>query len=90
MSLAVTGSPQRDYVSLSAVDAVAVAASDTVADPNGPFYAFYTGAAGDITLVTLQGNTVLLTAVPIGKYDIGFTRVFSTGTAHASTIIGLK
>jgi hypothetical protein len=84
--------PLRAPVTPAAVDAVVVTASDTVADPNGPFFALYVGvAAGAIKLTTLAGNDVLLTAVPIGKLDIGCTRVWSTGTTTtAALIVGLK
>ncbi len=74
----------------TATDAVAVTASDSVADPNGPFRALYVGAAGNITLQTLDNRQVLLTAVPLGILKIGCTRVWSSGTAAASTLIGLK
>jgi len=84
------GLPMRELVSDNAVDAVAVTASDTVADPNGPFHSLYVGASGNITLTTLMGNTVLLTAVPIGVLKVGCSRVWSSGTAAASTVIGLK
>lgn len=90
MALATTTPPLRAPIHNSAHDAIAVSASDTVDDPNGPFYALYVGAAGNITLVTLAGSTVLLTAVPVGKLDVGCRRVLSTGTSAASTIIGLK
>ncbi len=84
--------PQRQYVTDSAADAVAVTVSDTDRDPNGPFFALYVGvAAGAIKLTTLAGNDVLLTAVPIGVLKIGCTRVWSTGTTTTSSlIIGLK
>lgn len=82
--------PVRQYVNDNAMDANVVAASDTVADPNGPFFALYVGAAGNITLQTLADKTVLLTAVPIGILRVGCTRVWSTGTAAAATLIGLK
>lgn len=90
MALAVTAPAQRMYVSDAAVDAIAVTASDSTDDPNGPFYALYVGVAGNISLVTLEGNAVLLTAVPIGILKIGCKRVNASNTAAASTIIGLK
>lgn len=90
MALATTTPPLRASMSECAHDAIAVTASDSTDDPNGPFYALYVGAAGNITLVTLAGSTVLLTAVPIGMLKVGCRRVLSTGTAAASTIIGLK
>lgn len=82
--------PQRAYVTNAAADAVAVTTSDTVADPNGPFFAIYVGAAGNIKLTTLNGSDVLLTAVPLGILNVGCTRVWTTGTAAAATLIGLK
>jgi hypothetical protein len=77
-------------VTETAIDAVAVTASDATADPNGPFWGLYVGVAGNITLTTLAGSTVLLTAVPIGILKVGCTRVWSTGTGAAATLIGLK
>ncbi len=84
--------PQRQYVTDAASDAVAVTVSDTLPDPNGPFYALYVGvAAGAIKLTTLAGNDVTLSAVPLGVLKIGCTRVWSTGTTTTSTLImGLK
>lgn len=84
--------PLRAAFSQGAVDGVAVSVSDTLDDPGGPFFALYVGvAAGNIQIVTLLGNTLLLTAVPIGKLDIGCRRVMSTNTTTtASLIIGLK
>lgn len=82
----------RESVGDFARDAVAVTVSDTVADPNGPFYSLYVGvAAGAIKLTTLDGNDVTLTAVPLGILKIGCSRVWSTGTTTtAALIIGLK
>lgn len=82
--------PTRALTSDCADDAIVVAASDTVADPSGPFYALYVGAAGNIKLTTLMGSDVLLTAVPIGVLKIGCIKVWATGTTAAATIVGLK
>lgn len=92
MSLAVPSKINREAVGDFANDAVVVAVSDTVADPNGPFYSLYVGVAGGaIKLTTLLGSDVTLTAVPLGILKIGCTRVWSTGTtATAALIIGLK
>jgi hypothetical protein len=91
MSKVLTLTPVIDgRVTETAIDAIAVTASDATADPNGPFWGLYVGAAGNITLTTLAGSTVLLTAVPLGILKVGCTRVWSTGTAAASTLIGLK
>jgi hypothetical protein len=81
--------PQRNYVTTAAADAVAITASDTTADPNGPFYALYVGGTGAIKLTTLAGNDVTLAAVPVGILHVGCTKVFTTGTA-ATNIVGLK
>jgi len=80
----------REQVLDTATDAFVVAASDAVADPNGPFMGLYVGTAGNITLQTLDNSKILLTAVPLGILKIGCTRVWSTGTATPSTLIGLK
>jgi len=90
MSQAFGAGPATTWVTDTAQDAIAVTASDSTADPNGPFWGIYVGAAGNITLQTLNGRTVLLTAVPLGILRVGCSRVWSTGTAAASTLIGLK
>lgn len=84
--------PLRASITEGAVDGVVVAASDTVDDPNGPFFSLYVGvAAGNIQITTLLGNTLLLTAVPLGVLRIGCRRVWSTNTTTtAALIIGLK
>ncbi len=60
---------------------VAIVPSD-VSQVGGPFRALYVGGAGHVTLVGLDGNTVLFSSVPAGtQLNVGFTRVNATGTA---------
>lgn len=67
-------------------DAAAVTASDTA---DNIFAGLYIGAAGDVTVVTAAGNTVLFKAVPVGTIiPINVIKVKSTGTASTS-ITGL-
>ncbi len=72
---------------LPACDGVVIVPSDTV--NQGPFRGLYVGVAGNITLVTLAGNTVLFKSVPVGIFSVGCTRVNSTATA-ATDMVGLK
>lgn len=67
-------------------DAEVIVPSDTV--NQGPFRMLYVGVAGNVTLVTLGGNTVLFKAVPVGLLRVGFSRVNATGTA-ATDMVGL-
>ncbi len=69
-----------------ASDAVAIVKSDTV--NQGPFMRIYVGSTGDVSLVTLAGNTVLFTAVPVGELRVGCVRVNSTNTT-AANMVGL-
>jgi hypothetical protein len=71
---------------LPAQDAQVIVPSDTVGQ--GPFRALYVGVAGDVTLVTLGGNTVLFKAVPVGVLPVGFRRVNASATA-ATNMVGL-
>jgi hypothetical protein len=67
-------------------DAEVIVPSDSV--NQGPFRAIYVGSTGDITLVTLGGNTVLFKNVPVGILHVGCSRVNSGGTG-ASLMVGL-
>lgn len=51
--------------------------------------ALYVGTTGNIRLVTISGDEVLLTSVPVGILEIGATKIFSTSTT-ATNIFGLK
>jgi hypothetical protein len=71
--------------------AVAVTASDTVDDPHGPFAGFYAGATGDVKVKTVKGQTTVIPGVPAGKtVPIAIVRVFTTGTASPTTVVGLQ
>ena len=69
---------------------VAVTASDTVADPGGPFRGLLIdGTAGAVKLTTSGGTAVTLSNLSVGVvYPFYFTRVWSTGTL-ATNIYGL-
>ncbi len=71
---------------LPAMDAEVIVPSDTVSQ--GPYRALYIGVTGDVTLVTLGGNTVLFKAVPVGILPVGCSRVNSSATT-ATTMVGL-
>ncbi len=71
-------------------NATAVTASDTTADPAGPFAAFYVGTTGNVKVTTIRGNSVVFTNVPQGTtVRVAISRVWITGTT-ASTVLGLS
>jgi hypothetical protein len=79
-----------DIASVTYADAVAVAESDTTADPKGPFAGLYTGSGGDIKVTTLRGTSVVLAGTAAGiVIPIAVSRVWSTGTV-ATSVLGLK
>jgi hypothetical protein len=73
--------------------AFAVTTSDTTDDPHGPFAALYVGAAGAVSVVMVNGQSVTLPGVPAGTtLRIAVKRVNTTGTTVATpgtNIIGL-
>ena len=73
--------------------AIAVTASDTTADPAGPFASLYvgtsTGIAGTLTVTTIRGTKVTFTGVLAGTIiPVAVQRVWSTGTT-ATNVLGL-
>lgn len=54
------------YQSLIADHALAVVPSDTV-NLSAPCLGIYVGGAGNVSIVTLDGNTVVFTAPPVGS-----------------------
>jgi len=55
----------------------------------GTFRALYVGGVGNVTLIGLDGNSVLFTAVPAGTtLNVGFTRIMATGTT-ATLLVGI-
>jgi len=69
-------------------DAFAITPSDTV-NFAVPTRAIYSGAGGNITVVTPSGSAVLFVGVPAGVIlPIRATRVNATGTA-ATSLVGL-
>lgn len=69
----------------SAHDAFEITPSDVTVIA---FEALYIGTAGDVTVVTSRGTTVLFQNVPVGILPIRGKQVLSTGTA-ALDIVGL-
>lgn len=68
--------------------AAAVTPSDTVAITT-PTLALWVGGAGNISGITLGGDTVLISGIPAGTLlPIGFSRVNATSTT-ATLIIAL-
>ena len=67
-------------------DGVAITKSDST---NLSLFGFYVGGAGDVTIKTLLGTSLLFTAVPAGTtIRIGVSKIMSTGTT-ATSIVGL-
>lgn len=67
------------------VDAIAVTPSDsTTFEARG----FYVGTAGNVTVVTKAGTTVLFKMVAGGQMNIAITKIKSTGTT-ATDIVAL-
>lgn len=72
------------YTSQSYRNAAAVTTSDT-ADNYG--LAFYVGGAGNVTVITEAGQTVLFTAPPVGSIiPIRFTQIKATGTTATAIV----
>lgn len=73
---------------VTANDGVAVTKSDnTIYNP--PLDAIYVAGAGDVTVITNAGNSLLITAVAGVILPIKCKKVMSTGT-DATGIVGLK
>lgn len=78
--------PATQLSSLTPDTAQAITKSDT--DPN-VFCQLYVGGAGDVKVVTENGDTVTFSAVPVGTIlPIRVKQVLSTGTT-ATNIVGL-
>jgi len=70
-----------------AEDIAAVTPSDTVDLPGGPPRFLWVGGAGDITVITVAGATVLLKAVPLGRCDVScIARVKATATTATNLV----
>jgi hypothetical protein len=68
-------------------DAVAITPSDTA---DNSFAAIYVGGAGNVSVVTERGTTVLFTAPPVGSViRIRTSKVRSTSTT-ATALVGFK
>jgi hypothetical protein len=78
--------PATQISSLTPDTAAAVTTSDTA--PN-VFTRLYIGGAGDVAVVTENGNTVTFKAVPVGtQLEIRVKQVLATGTT-ATYIVGM-
>ena len=71
----------------SYADAVALTKHDTTVVS---CLGFYVGGAGNVTVVTEAGTSVLFTALPVGTIvPIRFTKLMSTGTT-ATAVVGFR
>jgi hypothetical protein len=78
--------PATQLSSLVADTAAAVTTSDTA--PN-IFTRLYIGGAGNVSVVTENGDTVTFVAVPVGtQLDIRVKQIRATGTT-ATNIVGM-
>jgi hypothetical protein len=74
---------------LGAYDAFVITPSDTVDFSQGTVRGIYVGGAGNVTLITPAGTTVLFTALPVGTFmPVLASRVKATGTT-ATALVGL-
>lgn len=69
--------------------AVAVTPSDSVNLVKTAHKGLYVGGTGNVSVLTLDGQTVTFTAVPIGFFPVAVKRVNSTGTT-ATNIVALS
>lgn len=67
----------------------AVAQSNTVDDPNGPFRAISVAAAGDVKATMIGGVDVTFFVAAGIQFSGFFKRIWTTGTT-ATSIIGWK
>jgi len=58
---------------------VVIVPSDSASQ--GTFRGLYVGGGGHVTMIGLDGNSVLFSTVPAGtQLDVGFTKIMATGT----------
>ena len=73
----------------SAVDAVNITPSDVSTLANGTALALFIGAAGNVTLITAEGNSALFVGILAGSIlPVRTNKVMATGTT-ASAIVAL-
>ena len=81
-----------DIKAVTYESAIAVTASDTTDDPNGPFAGLYVGGqtgAQTLKVTTLRGTTVTFASPALGTViPIAVRRVWSTGTT-VTNVLGL-
>lgn len=78
-----------DLGSVSYQTAKAVTVSDSTPDPEGPFDGFYTGSGGNITVITVEGDTTEFAGTAAGiVIPCQIKQVKETGTA-ATGIVGM-
>lgn len=82
-----------DIRSITYDSGVAVTASDTTDDTNGPFAGFYVGSVSSgstIKVTTIRGDALTLTGLLAGLlYPIAIRRVWSSVTT-VSSVIGMR
>ena len=67
----------------------AVTKSDTTPDPQGPFAGLFVTVTGNLSFVTVEGDSISLTSVPaFTELRFAVSRVNSTGTS--ATVLGLR
>ena len=77
-----------DIQAITYLDGVAVTKSDTTNDPAGPFAGFLVTVTGNVSFVTMGGNTIALTSVAANVViPIACRRINSTNTS--ATVVGL-
>ena len=86
--MALDRSTPDGYADRVGQDALSITPSDTV-DTTVLCRALYVGGVGDVSLVTLSGNTVVFKAVPAGTVlPVGFRRINFTDTT-ATLLVGI-
>lgn len=76
------------YLLKNADHAASVTPSDSADLSNAAIKGLYVGGTGNIKVTTVRGDTVTFNSVPVGFFNVGVKRVFSTGTT-ATNIIAL-
>jgi hypothetical protein len=69
------------------VDGAAVTPDDNADLPNVA-RVLYVGSAGDLTISTVEGTTLLISNHPVGYCMFGARRVYATGTTATNIVAG--
>lgn len=75
-------------LTLTSGTAVADAASYKIYDKTTDDCSWYVGVSGDVQVLTVGGDTILLTAVPVGWQPLQIRRVDSTNTTATNMVAG--